>query len=244
MASHAEEQEDELIAMESIYMDGVFERFPTTPASFKITVTVEPETSDDHEVCADLMVQYTPNYPDEVPELRVEARQGLGAEVIPELVAKLDETARESVGMVMAMQLVDTLTEHLRPLTQKPTNLYQEMMVRIRLEEEKKRAESHDTCGDILEGEEAYDREQDVTPKTYTPVTPETFAVWLKTFLAEKAVLEKERSGVVEDLKKRRRTGRELFEEDKRLDQSDLTFSEDDEEVAETPKNEVDTETK
>ncbi|XP_059477440.1 RWD domain-containing protein 1 [Neocloeon triangulifer] len=194
---HHEEQVNEIEALDSIYC-GEFEILSKLPFhQFMIPVRAE---SDENDIClsCNLQFTYTPKYPEEIPEIEV-----LDAENFEEtkrLVEHLKEVAQENVGMVMIFTLVSAALEWLNQLSDKIKSHKEEA--------ERKRVEA----------------EEEAERKRFegTRVSVETFLKWKKAFDEEMSVFKKKEKE--KDSKKL--TGRELFLQDKTLNESDLKFLE------------------
>ncbi|KAG9508937.1 RWD domain-containing protein 1, partial [Fragariocoptes setiger] len=150
------------------------------------------------------------NYPEVKPIVDVVDQTNLEEYDIRELLVNLDDKAEESLDTVMVFTLVNDVIEWLFAKTD-------------RVEEQ------------IKEVREQKAREQEMEDKKRfegTPVTVESFLAWKAKFDAEmlKLKLEKNKLQGLDDnqpIGQRRLTGREMFELDKSLIESDLKFVED-----------------
>lgn len=223
---HAEEQSQELEALQSIYYDS-FESVSDDPNAFRIHIKPEDyaeamealerkraaqSDSDDEgeEGPANfyLKVTYTPNYPEEVPEMEVEDASALLAEENMEgLLEELRAAAEENLGMPMVFTLATLAKEKLEDLIKArldaAENERTERLLREEMEEQKRR-----------EG---------------TKVTTQEFAAWKKRF--EKEMLESGRTDLVwitsinaKSAVKGKLTGKQLFEQNKGLAMSDAQY--------------------
>lgn len=125
-----------------------------------------------------------------------------------ELLENLSRKADESLGAVMIFMLVSDIVEWLSSKAEEEEQVVDE-------EKENKRKE--------LEAEEKRKIEG-------TPVTVESFLAWKAKFEAEqlKAKLEQQKKQIEQNPSGQRRyTGREMFETDKALAESDLNFVDD-----------------
>jgi len=211
MADYAEERASELEVLHSIYPDEL-----TVLSDDKISLALTPEDlpiSGDYKLS--LLITYPPEYPEQVPEINVEVQEGdVTDDERDELVRKLDESASESLGMAMVYTLSLALRDHL-------SDILEARKARIDREE-----------AEAIEREE-----QEVARKKQgTQVTRESFLKWRDAFEKEeierrrkteeerlKALPPKER----EELKKwlAKPTGKELFEKDINLADSDAAFA-------------------
>ncbi|BGO89899.1 hypothetical protein NBRC10512_003459 [Rhodotorula toruloides] len=212
MTDYAEERRSELEVLESIFPDEL-----TVLSDERISVRVEPEVQSERDPhTLNLVVTYTPTYPDEPPELELEVVEGEVSEEEEEVLLEgLRTTAEDNLGMAMVYTLALQLKE-----------LIAEMLVK-----RKERIARED--------EERYRREEEAVAakKRGTPVTKESFAAWASKFESEfaeqrrreeeervKALPPKER----EEAKRwaAKLTGRQLFEQGKVIDSDAAAFGE------------------
>jgi len=159
-----------------------------------------------------LTVYYTEEYPDQLPELTLEAIEGeLDDNELESLLDELRTVGEENLGMAMTFTLVSHLREQLSSL------------VRLRAENKAKAEREKERLA--IEEEEARTRG--------TPVTVESFQAWKSKFDKElafkksredeekmKSLTPKER----EEWKRAgsRLTGRQLFERNRNLEEDTL----------------------
>ncbi|GAA6021687.1 hypothetical protein JCM11491_001361 [Sporobolomyces phaffii] len=209
-ADYAEERASELEVLESIFPDEL-----QIISEDQISIQVEPENQNESDpYILNLVVTYTPTYPDELPEMEIQVVEGeLSDEEESFLLDGLKTSGEESLGMAM----VYTLSLQLR-------ELIAEMFV-----QRKERIARED--------DERYRKEEEAIAKKRqgTQVTKESFAAWSVKF--EKEMLELRKKDEQERLKglpgkereeaKRwlaKQTGRQLFESDSTLVGSDAAF--------------------
>jgi len=195
-----DDQALEIEALKAIYMDD-FEELEENPKTFQIRLLPNPGQENNH-VGLVLHVVYTREYPNELPEFKVKKTHGITGEQLTIIEEKLTQQATESVGTPMVYNLAQICKEWLDD-----NNIDQEEIDRQRkLKEleikEKKRAEG-------------------------TPVTPETFAKWREKFYAD---LEADGKQEEKSEKKKKLSGRQLFEKYTDLVTSDTQFIEEGEE--------------
>ncbi|CAE6428458.1 unnamed protein product [Rhizoctonia solani] len=183
----------------------------------KIQVAVVPEEG---EIASDLKVllgiNYTTNYPDEVPNISLELEEGeLEEEEIESLITGMNNVGEENLGMAMVFTLVTHLREALVEVIQKRIDKEKQ------LEQEKERQ--------LMEAEAARTKG--------TPVTLESFNQWRTKFISEmKEIQEREEDEKLKTLTPKEReewkkskskpTGRQLFEKNRDLATSDASYIE------------------
>lgn len=198
---HKEEQNNEIEALDSIYC-GEMEILTNEP----FHVFVIPVKSDDYDdeteagLSCRLKFEYTPSYPEELPLLDIEETVRLEESDEEQLTQHLKQQAEENLGMVMVFTLVSAAQEWLN----------------IKSDEIRRTAE--------LKEQQRLQEEEEAEMKRFegTRVTTETFIIWKQKFEQEMGInIKKEK-----DEKNRKLTGRELFMQDKSLNESDLKFLE------------------
>lgn len=204
---YLEEQKGEIEALESIYY-GDFQIITTEPY-YKFSVPIktedyEPDT--ENGLYCDLTVTYTPKYPEEEPLLEIENAENFDEDYESSLLNFLHEQVQENLGMVMVFTLVSSAQEWLNVKWEEAKKLRDETTARRLMEEEE--AERN-----RFEG---------------TRVTVETFMKWKQQFEDETGITKK-REMAEKEAKKL--TGRELFMTDITLNESDLKFLSEKEQV-------------
>lgn len=234
MMNYVEEQENELEALNEIYYNEIQVTSNKQPISFSIKVRPQASTYEEPEAEIDgdrvddsddestgsedlastdpsvvLKFKLPPKYPDEKPYIEILDSENLNEDELDELFTFLNEKAEESLGGVMIFMLVSDVVEWLIAVSEKEAN-------EIQKEKDRK----------IKEEEEEERRKQDGTL-----VTEKTFLAWKAKFDAEmlKLKLEQQKKLISEQgvPGSRGLTGREMFESDKTLAESDLNFVED-----------------
>lgn len=196
---YAEEQKSEIEALESIYY-GDFEIISTEPYKFSIPIKSDDYDPDNNTgLCCDLVVTYTPKYPEEAPIVEIENPENFEEKYEPVLLEHLAKQVNENLGMVMVFTLVSSAQEWLHVK-------YEE----TKLEKEKNEARK------LKELEEA-----ELKKFEGTRVTIETFLKWKQQFEEEMGINKKRELAEKEGKKL---TGRELFMTDNTLNESDLKF--------------------
>eukprot|EP00128_Syssomonas_multiformis_P012141 Colp12_sorted_trinity150504_noHs@774 len=212
MTDYAEEQAQEIEALQSIYPEEFEELESDGPRAFKITLKPDNYDQDvDFDGRVNLYVQYTATYPDEEAQVSLAANGDIADEQLEELRGVVQETSAANVGMVVVFTLASVVKEwldgHLDSLKK------QREEQREREEEERRRAEE--------------------APKFHgTAVTRERFLEWKRKFEAEKEEEARKKAAKDFDPKKAAKlTGRQLFEQNKELAASDLADMEAGEEI-------------
>ncbi|KAH7343478.1 ubiquitin-conjugating enzyme/RWD-like protein [Rhizoctonia solani] len=183
----------------------------------KIQVDVVPEEGEiDSDLKVLLGVNYTTNYPDEVPNISLELEEGeLEEEEIESLITGMKNVGEENLGMAMVFTLVTHLREALVEVIQK--RIDKEKKLELEKERQLMEAEAARTKG--------------------TPVTVESFNQWRIKFMSEiKEIQEREEDEKLKTLSPKEReewkkskskpTGRQLFEKNRDLATSDATYIE------------------
>jgi hypothetical protein len=204
MTEYAEEQADEVEALQSIYPDE-FEEITKDPWSFKITVKSEKSIIDNtDEGRAIVVVEFTfgATYPDDPPKIELEVQRGLDGDQVASINSALLETANENTGMVMVYTLVTVIQDSLNTIVDERLQ---------KIKEEKKRSQEVVTSVEALQE----------TVVHGTPVTRETFAAWKAVFLKERGQSGADKKDITSEKKL---TGRQLFEKDASLAESDMAF--------------------
>ncbi|KAG0164228.1 RWD domain-containing protein 1 [Apophysomyces sp. BC1034] len=205
---YAEEQQNELEALESIYPD---EFQIIGDKEFNIAIFPDDQ-NEDEPLELSLHVKFTPQYPEELPEYDLEVTQGTLTDTQKERITNALKTAGdESLGMAMIFTMASYMKDELNEIIMDGQRALQEV------EEEKRRKEE--------EAEQAKFRG--------TRVTIERFMEWKKKYDQERAAMEdQEKIQRAKELKNKL-TGRQLFEQDRSLAQSDAKYMEEDDALAE-----------
>uniref|UniRef100_A0A6M2E527 RWD domain-containing protein n=1 Tax=Amblyomma tuberculatum TaxID=48802 RepID=A0A6M2E527_9ACAR len=206
MTDFQEEQKNEIEALESIYPSEL-EIVETDPYhAFTIDIKADAsEGPEDEQMSVKLKFTYVPRYPEEGPLIEAVEYENMTEEDIDALMTILKEQVQENVGMVMIFTLVSASTEWLNQHTE--TVKFNKAEAK-RIQKEK-------------------DEEAERVKFEGTRVTVESFLAWKSKFDAE---LEEIRNKDKTLIASGKLTGRELFEKDQNLVDSDLQFMQDGEE--------------
>lgn len=202
MTDYAEEQRNELEAIESIYPDS-FTVLSDEPTSFTITVTSDADENGEI-VEATLKFTYVEKYPDEPPLWEIHSQENLEDDDGEDVLALLQQQAEENLGMVMIFTLVTAVQEKLNEIVDVMKNRREE-------EKQRKEAEAEEAEKVLFQG---------------TVVTIENFLTWKAKFELEMAELRTKRQKEEEQGGKLKLSGKQLFETDHNLDTSDIQFLE------------------
>ncbi|KAL9969509.1 hypothetical protein ACROYT_G021730 [Oculina patagonica] len=215
MTDHKEEQEHELEALNSIYPDE-FSMIESDPCCFQVSIACEPEKSEDDDcrVCATLQFTYVDTYPDDAPVIEVPSYEGMDDSDAENLREFLEQEAQENLGMAMVFTIVSAAQEKLNEFMNKLKN--DKENEKLRKEKEAEEAEKARFTG--------------------TPVTLETFVAWKKAF--EQEMIQSK--ATKEETFKGKLTGRQLFEQDASMENSDAAFLENEVKVDESLFQEMD----
>ncbi|CAG0917965.1 unnamed protein product [Notodromas monacha] len=205
MTDYHEEQNAELEALESIFCEEL--QFLSREPVAEFSITLKSEHYDEEDASKGAIValrfSFTPTYPDEPPEMTVDNLDGLivGEDEESSLMEYLEGQAQDNLGMVMIFTLASAALEWL--------NQRCDQKINHREEEEKRKEQERE--------EEEHRRFEG------TRVTVETFMKWKLAFDEEILRSKKVKK---EDTSSKKLTGRELFIQDKTMNESDLKFLE------------------
>ncbi|KFM82658.1 RWD domain-containing protein 1, partial [Stegodyphus mimosarum] len=207
MTDYKEEQKNEIEALESIYPNELKILSDTPNYVFTVDIRTEPLKNDPEEYMAvSLKFSYVPSYPDEAPLIEVADSENLSDEDNTDLLSFLEGRVEENIGMVMVFTLVSEASEWLNKRLQDG--------ILQRKEEEELRIKK-------LEEEER-NRFEGVR------VTVESFMSWKAKF--DQEMVELKKLQIKDEVTTKKLTGRELFEKDQSLVDSDLQFLQEGEE--------------
>ncbi|KAJ3671192.1 hypothetical protein LUZ60_008618 [Juncus effusus] len=217
MTDHAQEQEMEIEALEAILMDEFQEidssesGLKTSNRCFQILISPQDDSFDESSqvpVQLALIFAHTEKYPDEPPLLNVRSVKGIRPDDLALLKEKLDNEAKENLGMSMVYTLATSAKEW---LTEKFSG-----------EEEEEEPEKKETEDEVIipHGE---------------AVTVESFIAWRERFEAELAL---ERAKLMPESaltapKEKRLTGRQWYEAGRHTSKGAVAADEDSEEEEE-----------
>jgi len=141
-----ERQNLECEALEAIFMDDYISlknnsvwKVKTPYPHFKIHLS-PLDISNDEEiyVSVDLVVKFTPLYPNALPELYLENEKGLSDNEIDDLLNSIKKLARELIGNEMIYEISQYIQDYLTEHNIKVISAYEEMMIRQEVDEKKK----------------------------------------------------------------------------------------------------------
>ncbi|KAJ3445246.1 rwd domain-containing protein [Anaeramoeba flamelloides] len=169
-----EEQENEIMVLESIFMENFKILNEEDPKKFEITIKPDDLSEEDilNAPILKLIVQYTPNYPEESPTYSLESVQYLSFKMLEDFTKKIDKTFEESLGMACIYQLVYDLKNDLMDFSGREEDKGTKTELTEEEIELQKREEEQKIVKDRL--------------KYGTPLTKELFEKWNKEFYKEK----------------------------------------------------------
>ncbi|XP_055322644.1 RWD domain-containing protein 1 [Sitodiplosis mosellana] len=199
--NYTEDQANEVEALESIYCDDI-EVLDRAPHKFNINISTEEydaETESNGLSCQ-LVFTYTTKYPDTAPEVEIENAVNFEDDYEEKLLEHIKETINENLGLEMIFSLVSSAQEWLN----------------VKWDDFKKEEENR--------AEQKLKEIEEAERKRFegTRVTVETFLKWRNEFEQDIGLAEKREKQSTN----RKLTGRELFMQDKTLNDSDLKFLE------------------
>ncbi|KAF0313890.1 RWD domain-containing protein 1 [Amphibalanus amphitrite] len=202
--NYAEEQANELEVLQSMYPD---ELEVVGPGQFQITVKSQDYDLAPENGCRCLLAISCPErYPDEVPQLEIlEEPENCTPLEVEQLMEMMQAEAEANVGMVMIFTIVSAAGEWLNCHCDELQRRKEEEAERIKREVEEAERKR-------FEG---------------TRVTVESFLVWKENFEREMNALRAEKARQLEAARRSKLSGRELFQKDNTLDNSDIKFLED-----------------
>eukprot|EP00892_Ulva_mutabilis_P003447 jgi/Ulvmu1/1474/UM011_0204.1 len=221
---HAEEQEMEMEALESILGDDGLRKYTGPPPSGWSSerdihaIKLSSESEEQQSCSCDLLFQHTKTYPEEPPLLKLSNTRGLSNSEIDKLTAVVHETADENVGMASVFAIMQAAQDWLE--------------AKVGLEQEE------DPAVVKKREEEAEERRIAEARAQGTPVTPESFAAWKEAFEAEMQAAKVAAGEVVEGTAaSTKKTGKQFFLEkygagaDSQVAASELDLDEDEEDA-------------
>ncbi|CAG2247262.1 RWD domain-containing protein 1-like [Mytilus edulis] len=200
MTDHKEDQVNEIEALESIYPDEI-EVLETDPF-YIFNVIIKPtefEETDESASCT-VKFQYVQNYPDEAPVFEITDLENLDEEYEDILNDFINEQISENLGMAMVFTIVSALQEKIAVII-----------------EDRKRQEEEEKERVFREKEEAEQKRFEGTK-----VSVETFLAWKLKFEAEVNELKAQR--LKDNPEPKGLSGKEMFMQDDKLDESDMIF--------------------
>eukprot|EP00041_Stephanoeca_diplocostata_P034340 m.1165897 g.1165897 ORF g.1165897 m.1165897 type:complete len:233 (+) comp24504_c0_seq1:148-846(+) len=213
---HGQEQADEVEALESIFPDELTVNSPTDleiVASYDAGVYQDETFTGSLSIC----VEFTPEYPETAPKIRLEQVNGQVDESkdLEKAHTLIAETIDENLGMPMIFTVHSAVMEWLEEL----------------LEGKKKFAEDA-----VARAERAAVEAEIARYTAGTQVTKETFKAWRERFDAE--MKEKNAAGAdapsAKGGKKTQLTGRQMFERNKNMANSERSITQSDDVVVDT----------
>lgn len=168
MNPHYTEQKDEIDLLQNIIPDKL--KIVSDSPTFVLEITIEGNV-DEPRMEFILNVDLGESYPPSPPSFTLsEENNFLGTSKLKALTNKLTEMCNDYAGMPVIYQLYEAVQSF---ADEEETNLVNEKLEKIKLEEEQK----------ILEEKKKEEEAELLENKTYTPVTKELFDEWYKAFV-------------------------------------------------------------
>jgi len=209
MTDYAEEQKNEIEAIESIY-PGELQILSTSPFHvFEMTAASQSTRDDVENASCVLQFTYTSRYPDEAPLMDVKSVDNIDESYSTEILDLMKQLAEENLGMVMVFIIFSAVQEKLHEIVEGAADDLKEV-------EEKKLKAIEEAERKKFEG---------------TVVTIESFLAWQTKFDAEMAELKRQKCK--EDTAVKKLSGKDLFMLNNAMDDSDVKFLEEGGEVVE-----------
>jgi len=218
------EQKEELDILQSIYMEEI--QVLNNVAPFKFLVHCRPYL--DHSLKGDLdrftvkvEMELSDHYPNDCPKVEIKHHiDKVSNSDVQRVYEMIKSTAEQLKGGAMLFEIIESIRTWLQTSVVDPE---------LRPKKLKKR-NLNDEFG--LDEDFEYEPVINLTKKeTYTPVTKESFLEWKKKFDEEREAIKKAKGEyIVKDLKL---SGKQLFERDSKLVNSDALEKEEDADAAE-----------
>ena len=201
-----EEQEMELEALESIYMEDykLLTQEGAHPAQFQLRIVPVQGGNDKEEggnfVAINFICTYTPLYPSEVPQFKVENVFGLTDVQVEEVRGVCAAAAEENLDQVMIYSIAEAASEWLQENNRPESDgsAFSEMKERARVAKEKKdQAQEEEDVRSAAEAKANSETEDGKRKRYGTPVTVAVFHAWNEIYMAEveaKELADKERT--------------------------------------------------
>lgn len=201
MTDYAEDQKNEIEALQSIYPDEIEILEEEPQYMFKIKVVPQDaENFPDHAMSAEIQFSYTSDYPDSAPLIEFVSNDNMDDGQLDSLMDLMKTQAEENLGMAMIFTLISAVQEHMTDMMEKAAK-------------------------DKVEAEERRVREEEEAERKRfegTRVTVETFMAWKLKFDAE--IAEMRRLKGYDDSAAKKPTGKALFLSDNTMNDSDVKF--------------------
>lgn len=168
----------------------------------------EIDSEESKDLFVNLRFEFPSKYPDEKPFIKVIDSNDLEDDELSELMEMLSAKSEESLGTVMTFMLVSDVVEWLSTKSERDAMQKEQELLDKQREREAEEARKIDG----------------------TPVTKQTFMAWKAKFDAEMLKIkldQMKRADQGGPTGTKRLSGREMFESDKTLIESDLNFVED-----------------
>ena len=233
---YEEEQEMEMEALQSMFLDGEYEQIGDK--HFQLTlIPIQGGSYEDNHVSVKVKVEYTPTYPDEKANITVNIVKGLKDSQRKEIQELVDACQEENIGMPCVYSITDVIIEYLNN-NNRPAgdgSIHSEMLERQRLKAEAKEEEDRILKLEKAKAEKLQRESEEGQRQRYgTPLTRENFEEFNKKFIAGWDVKIKKleiqrlaeltsrtKSSKSKSYEQVKLTGKQLFEVDTKMITSD-----------------------
>mmetsp|Transcript_16805 Transcript_16805/g.42738 ORF Transcript_16805/g.42738 Transcript_16805/m.42738 type:complete len:264 (-) Transcript_16805:14-805(-) len=222
MSQYAEDQENEIEALTSMFEEGKeFERISGT--EYKLKLVPHPTGEEENHVGVTFHVTYTPEYPDSAPDWELEDVKGLPDEKVEELKGKVEESINENLGMVMIYIVCDAIKDYLLENNVKELSMHEQMMQRLKGEGKDGEDEEEDEEAGEDDDDDGPNEEEEWKGLADKPLCPEKDRISADAFAAWKVKFDEEMiaAGVLKRESVKAKSGRQFFLEIKQSEKAD-----------------------
>jgi hypothetical protein len=205
--SCVEQQQDELEALQAIFVDELQVRSPTS-----LALSLFPEEEESSHVGVLLEVEFPPEYPDSTgPVISIKSLKGLGPTQVEQVLGVAVKEAEENVGSPVVFVVANAVKEWLLGHNVKQLSTHEEAVQR----KLKAKGLLSDVVPEVKSavGPKSVEEEEEEKVKHGTLFSLKSFDEWKAKFEAELFVQEeKEMQEQIDSEKLKRLTGKKFFE--------------------------------
>lgn len=212
MAEYKEEQEDEMEALESIFVEDYKCIHDVASGNPEFEILLWPEEGGEDEsnnfVGVVLNCAYPPTYPEVVPRIKIRVLKGLSEQEAEELLAVANSSARDEVGCPGLFAVCEEVKEWLREHNEDKGDgsAFAQMQLRAKRAAKKAEEQRAKECRQRKEDAAKISAAEVKKQQEGTALTVERFNNWNQVFIAE----VRAKRGLNNASNKQ--TGREIFE--------------------------------